>query len=107
MTIISGGGRDVVRPRRHITGEDGRVYRLRITPDNAQKLLRGYLQEANDLAYSPRFYNTLTSNCTTLAFELIRAVHPGLPLDARIILSGYLPNYAYELGATDTSMPFV
>ena len=77
-----------------------------MTPDQAQSLLREYIEEVNDLAYSPRFYNTLTSNCTTLAFELIRAVHPGLPLDARIVLAGYLPNYAYELGATDTSMPF-
>jgi len=106
LTIIAADERDVVRLRSNIRGEDVRVYRLRITPDHAQKLLRGYVEEANDLAYTPSFYNTLTSNCTTLAFELVRAVHPGLPLDARIILAGYLPNYAYELGATDTSMPF-
>src|SRR4051795_40512 len=106
LTIIAADERDVVRLRSNIRGEDVRVYRLRITPDHAQKLLREYVDEANDLAYTPRFYNTLTSNCTTLAFELMRAVHPGLPLDARIILAGYLPNYAYELGATDTSMSF-
>ena len=29
-----------------------------------------------------------------------------LPLDYRILLSGYLPNYAYDIGATDTSIPF-
>jgi hypothetical protein len=27
-------------------------------------------------------------------------------LDARVISAGYLPNYAYAVGATDTSMPF-
>ena len=106
LTIIAADERDVVRLRSNIRGEDVRIYRLRITPDHAQKLLREYIEEANDLAYTPRFYNTLTSNCTTLAFELMRAVHPGLPLDARIVLAGYLPNYAYELGATDTSLPF-
>jgi hypothetical protein len=27
-------------------------------------------------------------------------------MDTRVLLSGYLPNYAYELGATDTSVSF-
>jgi hypothetical protein len=37
---------------------------------------------------------------------MVRAIHPGLPMDARVLFSGYLPNYAYDLGATDTSMSF-
>jgi hypothetical protein len=106
LTIIAADERDVVRLRSNIRGEDVRIYRLRMTPANAQILLREYLKEANDLAHTPRFYNTLTSNCTTLVFDLIRVVHPGLPYDPRVILSGYLPNYAYDLGATDTSMSF-
>jgi hypothetical protein len=52
------------------------------------------------------FYNTLTSNCTTPVFEMVRVIHPGLPLDAQVILAGYLPNYTYAVGATETSMPF-
>jgi len=48
----------------------------------------------------------LTSNCTTLVFDMVQIIHSGLPFDARIILSGYLPNYAYEVGATNTQMPF-
>jgi hypothetical protein len=77
-----------------------------MTRENARRLLREYLDEANDLARTPRFYNTLTSNCTTLVFDMVRVIHPGLPLDARVILAGYLPNYAYAVGATYTSMPF-
>jgi len=98
--------RDVVRLRSNIRGEDVRIYRLRMAPTNAQRLLGEYLEEANDLASTPRFYNTLTSNCTTLIFEMVREIHPLLPLDARILLAGYLPNYVYALGAIDTSMPF-
>jgi hypothetical protein len=37
---------------------------------------------------------------------MVKIMHPGLPLDARIILSGYLPNYAYDMGATNTHMSF-
>ena len=64
------------------------------------------MEEVNDLARAPRFYTTLTSNCTNLVFDMVRVIHPGLPMDARVIFSGYLPNYAYDLGAIDTSMSF-
>ena len=77
-----------------------------MTPANAQLLLREYVQEINELAREPRFYNTLTANCTNLVFDMVRVIHPGLPLDIRVLLSGYLPDYAYDLGATDTSLSF-
>src|SRR5690242_1349180 len=75
-------------------------------PKNAQVLLREYVDEANELARTPRFYNTLTANCTNLVFGMVRVIHPGVPMDVRVLLSGYLPNYAYDLGATDTSVSF-
>jgi len=75
-----------------------------MTPANARVLLGEYVEEVNDLARTPRFYNTLTSNCTNLVFDMVRVIHAGLPMDARVIFSGYLPNYAYDLGAIDTSM---
>ena len=106
LSIIAADERDVVRVRSNIRGEDVRIYRLRMTPENARLLLHEYLAEANDLAATPRFYNTLTSNCTTLVFDMVRVIQPGLPLDPRVILAGYLPNYAYAVGATDTTMPF-
>ncbi len=106
LALIAADERDVVRVRSNIRGEDVRIYRLRMTPANARVLMREYVDTANDLARTPRFYNTLTSNCTTLVFGMVRVIHPGVPLDARVLLSGYLPNYAYDLGATDTSVSF-
>jgi hypothetical protein len=106
LAIVAGDERDVVRVRSNIRGEDVRIYRLRMSPKNAQLLFREYLEKANDLARMPRFYNTATSNCTTLVFDMVRAVHPGLPLDYRVVLAGYLPDYAYSVGALDTEMPF-
>jgi hypothetical protein len=106
LAIIAADERDVVRVRSNIRGEDVRIYRLRMSPANAQKLLREYVAQIDDLAHHPRFYNTLTSNCTTLVFRMVRVIHPGLPMDPRVILSGYLPDYVYDLGAVDTSMPF-
>jgi hypothetical protein len=106
LAIVAADERDVVRLRSNVRGEDVRIYRMKVNPDNVRRLLRLYLEEANHLARTPRFYNTLTSNCTTLVFDLVQIVHPGLPLDGRIILSGYLPDYAYEQGATNTHMSF-
>ena len=106
LAIVAADERDVVRVRSNVRGEDVRIYRLRMLPAYAQALLREYLLDANDLARNPRWYNTLTGNCTTLVFGMMRVIRPGLMLDYRVLLSGYLPNYAYDLGATDTSMPF-
>jgi Domain of unknown function (DUF4105) len=106
LAIVAADERDVVRVRSNVRGEDVRIYRLRMTPANAQLLLREYVQEINALARAPRFYNTLTANCTNLVFDMVRVIHPGLPLDIRVLLSGYLPKYAYDLGATDTSISF-
>jgi hypothetical protein len=106
LAVVAADERDAVRVRSNVRGEDVRIYRLRMTPANARVLLREYLEAANDLAQTPRFYNTLTSNCTNLVFDMVRVIHPGVPMDARVVLSGYLPNYAYDLGATDTSVSF-
>lgn len=106
LAIVAADERDVVRVRSNVRHEDVRLYRLRVTPGDAQRLLLVYLREANDLAREPQFYNTLTSNCTTLVFDIARVIHPGLPMDVRVILAGYLPNYAYDVGATDTSISF-
>jgi hypothetical protein len=106
LAVVAADERDAVRVRSNVRGEDVRIYRLRMTPKNAQVLLREYVEELNDLARTPRFYNTLTANCTNLVFDMVRVIHPGLPMDARVVLSGYLPNYVYDLGATDTSMSF-
>jgi hypothetical protein len=69
-------------------------------------LLLEYIAEANDLAGGPRFYNSLTTNCTTQVFHMVRAVQPGLPLDYRILLAGYVPQFVYDRGAMAAGIPF-
>ncbi len=106
LIAVAADERDAVRLRSNVQGSDVRIFRLRMTPMQARALLLQYAEELNTLAQTPRFYNTLTANCTTLVFQLVRAIHPSLPLDPRVLLSGYLPNYVYDLGAVDTTMPF-
>ncbi|SFK46018.1 DUF4105 domain-containing protein [Methylocapsa palsarum] len=85
--------------------EDVRLYRLRISKDAARALLLQYVREANELAVHPQFYNTLTANCTTTIFLMLRALSPSFPLDWRVLLNGFLPSFAYEHNLVDTSIP--
>jgi hypothetical protein len=104
LVYIGADERDLLtlRKARH---EDVRLYRLGTPLPRVRALLVQYIDEANDLAAHPRFYNTLTTNCTTTIFDMGRAVTSSIPFDWRIILTGYLPGYFYERGATDTSIP--
>jgi hypothetical protein len=90
---------------RKANAEDVRLYRLRVSPPAARALLLRYVSEANALAEHPQFYNTLTANCTTSIFLMVRALSPTFPLDWRVVLNGFLPSFAYEHGLVDTSIP--
>lgn len=63
-------------------------------------LFEEYLEKSADLKEQAKWYNTLTSNCTTLVFDMVQSVSNNqLPFDYRLIASGYLPNYLYDLNA--------
>jgi len=97
---------DVVRLRTNYRGEEVYLYRLLATPELARDVLIAYLEEINQLAKRPRWYNALRYNCTTAIRHHIQSVAPGSPFDWRILLNGRIDQLAYERGNIDTSMPF-
>ena len=101
LIYIGADERDLMTLRK-VRNEQIRLYRLRTPPERARALLVEYIKQANDLAAHPRFYNTITTNCTTAIFDMMRAVTSSIPFDWRIILTGHLPSYLYEHGAVDT-----
>ena len=105
MALIAADERDIIRTRSNVRDEDVYLYRVALPEDAARSLLLAYLDKADDLHDTPAFYNTLTSNCTTLVFDMVKNIIPGLPTDYRLLLSGYLPGYLYDLKALDTSRP--
>lgn len=105
LTIVAADERDVVALRTDIWREDVRLYRLAVAPESARKLLLAFAGEVNDLAARPRWYNTLTANCVTVAFHLARQVWPQLRFDRRVLFPGRAPDYAYEIGALRQDMP--
>ena len=104
LVIVAADERDVVGVRSNVRGEDVQLYRLDVKPSDARALLLGYVADANALAETPRFYNSITTNCTTVIFKMMRAVGDVAPFDWRLIVNGYLPEYAYARGALDGSL---
>jgi hypothetical protein len=85
-----------VRTRSNARGEAVYLYRLQMSQANVRALFLEYLHAANELRRTPRFYNTLTSNCTTI----VRAgslIAPALPADYRLLLSGHFAEYIRDL----------
>lgn len=105
LVLIAAEERDIIRLRTNIRGEQVSVFPLRLDKDQARSLFVSYLERGNRLSNEPEFYNTVTANCTTVVFRLARLLEPGLPLDWRILASGYLPSYLYDLGALKTDLP--
>lgn len=98
VVLVAADENDIVRTRTNARGEDVYLYRLNIPPAALRPLFLGYLDEAEGIRRAPRFYNSLTSNCTTIVFDLARRIAPSLPLDYRLLLSGHFAEYVYAHG---------
>ncbi len=107
LVIVAADERDVVGVRSNVRGEDVQLYRLNVSPAGARALLMAYVADANALAAKPEFYNSLTTNCTTAVIKMVRALGDALPLDWRLVVNGYVPDYAYDQKALDMRRPLV
>lgn len=109
MAYVAADERDIVGLRTNARGEDTRLYRLAASPQQARDLLLAYAKDVDELDARPRWYNTLTTNCTTVVYHLVGTVAPewkfSLPLDPRVLLSGYLPGYLQRVGAIRQDIP--
>jgi hypothetical protein len=82
------------------------VYRTRGPIENGRRLFMEYVKKINALKTSPEFYNTMTDNCTTNIWFNTRVNAGHLRFSWKILASGYVPEYLYESGRLDTSVPF-
>ena len=98
QVLVAADERDIIRTRSNARGEDVHLYRLDVPPEALRRMFLGYVAQADALQQRPAFYNSLTSNCTTVIFDIARHVVPGLPMDHRLLLSGHFAEYAYDQG---------
>jgi hypothetical protein len=95
LIYIVADERDVIRVRTNYRKEDIYLYRTTISPAHARERFLEYIHSLNALRDKPRWYNAITTNCTTS----IRTQHPPnerLPWDWRILLNGKGDELLYE-----------
>jgi hypothetical protein len=97
--------RDVMRVRTTYRQpqEDVYVYRVSGSVENLRRVFLDYIKAMNQLRDRAAYYNTLTTNCTTNVLFHTRMNPESPPMSWKILLSGYVPDYLYELGRLDTS----
>jgi hypothetical protein len=98
LALVAADERDILGVRARARDEDVYLYRVHMSKPAMRALFEQYLDESDALRATPRFYQTLTANCTTIVYAMMERIVPGLPLDARLLLSGYLPSYVQEVG---------
>lgn len=106
LSLVAGREGDIVGLRSNIQLSEVYRYRLQGTPERARILLEGYVASANALSETPRFFHSLFTNCSRAVVSLARHLGADLPLDWRVLVNGYFPEYLYEIGALDSAVPF-
>jgi hypothetical protein len=98
--------RDVIRLRTNYRREDVYLYHTLATPAQARERFREYINTLNVMHEKPRWYNAVTSNCTT-SIRTQRAANLRKPWDWRILLNGKMDEMLYQDHAISTGgLPF-
>jgi hypothetical protein len=104
LIYIAADERDVISVRTTFReGEDVYLYRLNMTADQARTRFLEYIESINDLNTRPRWYNAITTNCTT-AIRHQHQKHGGNapPWDWRMLVNGKGDELMFERGVLKT-----
>jgi hypothetical protein len=109
LVYVVADERDAIRARTNYSKDPPEeVYLFHLTGrvENRRRLFVDCIRNINESRVRPRFYNTLTTNCTTMILAHA-AMNPGyLDYSCKVLATGYTPEYAYENGRLDRSLPF-
>lgn len=90
--------RDVMRVRTNFRkGEDLYLYRLKMAPDKTRERFMDYVNALNYLRDNPRWYNAVTTNCTT-SIRTQHAANERARWDWRMLVNGYMDEMMFERG---------
>ena len=106
LALVVGDENDLIYTRSNVRDEDVHIYPIQMKHTEMQMLFLEFLNKANRLNNHPAWYNTLTSNCTTILFDLMEHATGDIPKDYRILLPGLIPRYLYETEQLDQQYSF-
>jgi Domain of unknown function (DUF4105) len=98
--------RDSIRVRSNYRREDVYLYHTLASPAQARERFLEYIKAMNALRDDPRWYNEVTTNCTT-SIRTQRSVKLRAPWDWRMLINGKADELLYERHAIATGgLPF-
>jgi len=96
LIYIVADERDSLRVRTNYRpGEDAYLYRVLASPARAREHFLEYIDTMNTLRDHPRWYNAITSNCTT-SIRTQRPANERMPWDWRLLINGKADELLYE-----------
>lgn len=98
LVLLATDERDAIHLRAEVRKETVHRFQVGMAPEPAKALFLAYAALGNDLAVRPRWYNTITANCTTVPYRLVKAVTPWVRFGWPVLVSGYLPEYLDRMG---------
>ncbi len=101
LIVLAGTERDLLGVRAvRRKGEDVYLFATTVPPGAARERFLEYARTMNVLRARARWYNAVTSNCTTA----IRNMHEGqkMPFDWRLLVNGKGDEMLYEMGLLET-----
>jgi hypothetical protein len=101
LTYVVADERDCIRLRTNYRREDVYLYHTVASPAQARQRFREYINTVNVLHENPRWYNAVTSNCTT-SIRAQRVAKLRTPWDWRILFNGKADEMLYQDHAVAT-----
>ena len=98
-----GTERDFITRRLLYLNHTVKMYPLTLDAERTQRLFLALIKKTNEIAERPRFYNTLTANCTNMLAEIANEVKPGsIPYDISWNLPGFSDRFLMKIKYIDT-----
>ena len=104
IIMIASEETDVVGLRSNIRGERVQIFRIKSDQAQQRAFVEAYVTAANKLAKKPVWFNSVFQNCSSSDVTLARLVGADLPLDWRLVVNGYMPEYLYERDAMNSTV---
>lgn len=102
-----GSSADLFTRRAIYHNEDLYMYELLIKPETSGKLFLELAKQTEELETKPRFYNTVTANCTNILADVSNEINPGsIPWNWARIFTGFSDDKLYELGLISNDKSF-
>lgn len=79
-------------------------YEVVVPEEYLAPIFRSFLEETAALSEAPRWYNTLTTNCTSALVRYVNRVQPGaIPWHYSFVLTGWVDDHLARLGYLDVA----